>query len=606
MNRSSRAKTASTTAAAAYVSGVDLLVLGPVVVRNHGEPVPIGGPKQRAILALLTAEVGRPVSLDRIVDDVYGEDAPEGARRSVQTFISMIRRQLGDIVQKQSSGYALMVAPDAVDAFRFEDLVRATIPIVATEPELASNSLRDALAMWRGHPYADIDSRSVLQPEITRLTDLRLAALEARIDADLALGRHRELTGELDALVVEHPIREKIRGQHMLALYRSGRQTEALRAFERARLYLADEIGITPSAELSRLEQQILEQDPDIDLPTAASVTQRAVLVVEVAGPDPMALTGPENRESLSGALALVDAAMTRNRADTSTQRGSAIYASFLTVEEAVTTVEEVMAAATDGVSPRASIDFGDIELHESGDIAGPPVRRSAGMVAVSHPGQVLLSAEANHALMAGGQGGLLVRSLGTYRIHGVESPQQVFQLVLAGQDGEFPALLLDANPPPLPFDRKAVPGYELRQPIVSDLAGTTYRAYQPSAGREVELTVIDAAWAAEPDFVSRFEVETQIVSRLHHPHVVPLLDYWRDPSGAYLVSLTTGGGTLTKRTRAASLSMRYAGWSPRSGKRWPMPMGWGSPTARYRPEPSWWTSRGTAISQLRVSCCVS
>ena len=342
----------------------------------------------------------------------------------------------------------------------------------------------------------------------------------------------------------------------MLALYRSGRQTEALRAFERARSYLADEIGIAPSPDLSRLEQQILDQDPALDLPAAASVTQRAVLVVDVAGPELLSPVERASLDALTGSLAMVDAAMMRHRADASTQRGSAIYASFPTVEEAVATVGEVIAAASHGVSPRASIDFGDIELHESGDVAGPPVRRSAGMVAVSHPGQVLLSAEANHALLAGGQGGLVVRSLGTYRIHGVESPQQIFQLVMPGQDGEFPALLLDANPPPLPFDRKAVPGYELRQPIVSDLAATTYRAYQPSAGREVELTVIDAAWAAEPDFVSRFEVETQLVSRLQHPHVVPLLDYWRDPSGAYLVSLAVGGETLAGRLAAGGLDL--------------------------------------------------
>jgi DNA-binding SARP family transcriptional activator/WD40 repeat protein len=540
----------------AYRSGVDLLVLGPVEVRNHGEPVPIGGPKQRAILALLAAKVGNPVSLDRIVDDVYGEAASEGARRSVRTFISMIRRELGDAVQKQGAGYALVIDPEAIDAFRFERLVRGALPIVEDEPEKSAQMLREALAMWRGHPYADVDSPGLVRPEITRLSDLRLTALEARIEADLTLGRHRELTGELEALVVEHPLRERLRAQLMLALYRSGRQTEALRAFERTRLYLADEIGISPSPELTVLEQQILEQDPALDLPGVTSITQRAVLVVDAAGPDLLSRVGAESLEHLTGALAVVDAAVSRHRANASIQKGAAIYASFPTVEEAVATATEVVAAATDGLSPRASIDFGDIELHESGDIAGPPVRRSAGMVAVAHPGQVLLSAEASHALMAAGQGGLLVRSLGSHRIQGVESPQQIFQLVLAGQNDEFPALLLEGNPPPLPFDRNAVPGYEIRQPILSDLAGTTYRAYQPSAGREVELTVIDAAWAADPEFVSRFEVETQLVSRLQHPYVIPLLDYWRDPSGAYLVSLSVRSGTLAERLAAGGLDL--------------------------------------------------
>jgi DNA-binding SARP family transcriptional activator/WD40 repeat protein len=556
VNRVFEDQTGSGANATAYRPGVDFLVLGPVEVRNHGDSVSIGGPKQRSILALLISEVGHPVSIERLVEDVYGEDAAEGARRSVQTFVSMIRRELGEIVQPSGSGYMLVTDPTTIDAIRFEDGVRTAMHLVEAEPDAAASALRDALAIWRGHPYADVDSRSWLEPEITRLSELRLAALESRIDADLALGRHRELTGELEALTIEHPLREKFRAQHMLALYRSGRQTEALRAFERARLYLADEIGIAPSPDLSRVEQQILEQDAALDLSAAASVTQRAVLVVDVAGPELYSPSGLVSRDALTEWLALVDAAITRHGADASTQRGSAIYASFLTVEEAVITVQDVLSGGTDGISPRASIDFGDIELHESGDVAGPPVRRSAGMVAVSHPGQVLLSAEANYSLMAAGKGGLVVRSLGTYRISGVESPQQIFQLVLAGQDGEFPELLLDAYPPPLPFDRNAVPGYELRQPILSDLAGTTYRAYQPSAGREVELTVIDAAWAGEPEFVSRFEVETQLVSRLQHPHLVPLLDYWRDPSGAYLVSLSVRGGTLAERMAAGSLNV--------------------------------------------------
>ena len=179
----------------AYRSGVDLLVLGPVEVRNQGEPVSIGGPKQRSILALLIADVGHPVSVDRIIEDVYGEEAPEGARRSVQTLVSMISSELGDIVQQAAGGYALMVGAEAIDAVRFENEVRSALPIVETDPDTAAMALRDALAMWRGHPYSDIDSRAIVEPEITRLRELRLAALEARIDADLAVGRHRELTG---------------------------------------------------------------------------------------------------------------------------------------------------------------------------------------------------------------------------------------------------------------------------------------------------------------------------------------------------------------------------------------------------------------------------
>ena len=369
--------------------------------------------------------------------------------------------------------------------------------------------------------------------------------------------RHRELTGELEALTVEHPLREKFRAQHMLALYRSGRQTEALRGFERTRSYLADEIGISPSKELADLEQGILEQDPALDLPAAPSVSQRAVLVVELPGGDGSARLSESERQAITEGLALINETVKRSGGDGCTQRGSAVYASFANVNDAVGAVEEVMSTAgMAGVGPRASIDYGDIERHDSGEVAGPPVRRAAGLVAAAHPGQVLLSAEANQALSAIGASGSLVRSLGTHRIQGVEVSQLIFQVVLAGHDAEYPPLLLDANPPPLPTEHRAVAGYELRDPIISDLAGTTYRAYQPSAGREVEITVIDPAWAGEPAFVSRFEVETQHIGRLQHPHVVPLLDHWRDPGGAYLVTMWLGGGTLAERLARGDLGL--------------------------------------------------
>ena len=254
-------------------------------------------------------------------------------------------------------------------------------------------------------------------------------------------------------------------------------------------------------------------------------------------------------RQAITEALALIDETIERNGGEGSSQRGSAVYASFAKVNDAVVAVEEVMSiAGRAGILPKASVDYGDIERHDSGEVSGPPVRRGAGLVAAAHPGQVLLSAEANQALSAAGAPGSLVRSLGTHRIQGVETSQPVFQVVLAGYDSDFPPLQLDANPPPLPTNRRAVAGYELREPIFSDLVGTTYRAFQPSAGREVEMTVIDPAWAGEPGFVSRFEVETQHIGRLQHPHVLPLLDHWRDPGGAYLVTMWLGGGTLAER----------------------------------------------------------
>jgi len=408
--------------------------------------------------------------------------------------------------------------------------------------------------MWRGHPYADADGRGSLEPEMTRLSQLRLSALEARIDADLALGRHRSLLGELDSLTIEHPLSERFRGQQMLALYRSGRQTEALRAFEQTRAYLADEIGVDPSPELRALEQRILEHDPALELPAAPSLTRRAVMVVEMAGAQNLMDLAPSERASLAEHLANVFGATVKvHRGEGLVQRGSAMYAAFPTVGDAVRTASDLASAGQ--FRARIAIDYGDVELHESGEVSGPPVRRSAAFVAAAHTGQVLLSGGAHTALLEQGDSGWLVRSLGGHPIQGLEGPQQVFQLVLEGQASAFPPLLRDATPPPLPVDRGAVAGFELRSPIMSDLSGTTYRAYQPSVGREVVVTVIDPLWANDPGFISRFEVETQLVTRVQHPHIVSILDYWRDPTGAYLVAPLVGATTLAQRLDRGDLS---------------------------------------------------
>jgi DNA-binding SARP family transcriptional activator/WD40 repeat protein/energy-coupling factor transporter ATP-binding protein EcfA2 len=535
--------------------GLEFLVLGPLDVRRSGRSIPVGGPKQRGILAILLANAGRPVSIDGIVDGVYGEQAALGARHSVQTYISTIRRDLGDVVRRDAGGYVLTVDAACIDANRFEACVRSALPLVAEEPETASAILRDALAMWRGHPYADLNEWGTFEPEITRLSELRLSALEGRIDADLALRRHRELLGELEALTLEHPLRERFRAQQILALYRSDRQTEALRAYARTREYLADEVGIDPSPQLQNLEKQILDQDPDLELPAAPAVSRVAVCVVQVADTETLMRLDAAERAAVVDELShSFEASVERHGGSGFAQRGSALYATFATVREAVETVAD-MASAARSARLRIAIDYGDVEVGAGGKVSGPPLRRSAGIVAAAHGGQVLLSAGAHEAMLAEGMAGWLVRSLGSHPIHRIDEPQQVFQLVLGSQDVEFPPLRLDITPPALPVDRSAVAGYELRNVISSDLSGTTYRAYQPSMGREVVVTMIDPARANEAEFISRFEVETQVVTRLQHPHILPVLDYWRDPTGAYLVAPRVGGSSLSHVIASTHLS---------------------------------------------------
>jgi len=241
-------------------------VLGPIEVYSDDEPVHVGGVKQRSILALLIASHGLVVSADRVVDEIYGEDAAVGVRRSVQTIISMLRRDLGDVIVGTGDGYRFDAARDTVDVCRFEDGVAEGLALVGSDARQASSIFDEALGLWRGDPYSDVDGRGVFQTEIARLSELRFTALEARAEADLACGRHREVVAELEALVAEYPLRERLWSWLMLALYRTGRQADALATYQQLRTVLGEKLGLEPSTELRELEDQILLQDPALDL----------------------------------------------------------------------------------------------------------------------------------------------------------------------------------------------------------------------------------------------------------------------------------------------------------------------------------------------------
>ena len=245
---------------------MEFLVLGPIEVRSADSQIRVGGVKQRSILALLIANRGHAVSADRIVEDVYGEDAASGARRSVQSIVSLLRRDLGDVIVGTGDGYVFDAPRVAVDVCRFEDGVAAGLDIVGDDPERAAALLSSALGLWRGDPYGDVDGRVVFEPEIARLSELRSVALESRVEADLTCGRHRAVLSELEALVVEYPLRERLWGLWMLALYRAGRQADALGAYQRLRTVLGEQLGIEPSTEVRELEEQILLQDPTLEL----------------------------------------------------------------------------------------------------------------------------------------------------------------------------------------------------------------------------------------------------------------------------------------------------------------------------------------------------
>ncbi len=247
----------------------DYRILGMVEVIQDGGLVNLGSPRQRALLTRLLINPGRLITTDRLVDDLWPGDAPETAWHAIHVYVSRLRRALGpdrDKLETRGSGYLLSVGPDEVDAARFERLAaEGRAARARRDLDRASAVLREALGIWRGPALADFVYEVFAREEAMRLEELRLAVLEERIWADLELARHDELVEELQALVVEHPFRETYWEQLMLALYRSNRQADALRAYQTARTRLAEELGIEPGPALRRIEERILTQDPSLD-----------------------------------------------------------------------------------------------------------------------------------------------------------------------------------------------------------------------------------------------------------------------------------------------------------------------------------------------------
>jgi ABC-type transport system substrate-binding protein/DNA-binding SARP family transcriptional activator/sugar lactone lactonase YvrE len=238
---------------------VELRLLGPIEVRLENRPIELGPRKQRAVLAMLALSAGRAVTTDRLVEGLWGEQPPSSAPKMVQLYISHLRPLLegsGARIVTRNGGYELQLPGDEVDAVRFEHL-------------LEESRAREALALWRGDALADVAGEPFAAAEIRRLDELRLRAAECAIDDDLAAGRHAEVIGELEALVAAEPLREHLHAQHMLALYRSGRQSDALAAYRDARAGLVEQIGVEPGSELRRLQDAILAQDPSLDVPAA-------------------------------------------------------------------------------------------------------------------------------------------------------------------------------------------------------------------------------------------------------------------------------------------------------------------------------------------------
>jgi DNA-binding SARP family transcriptional activator len=368
---------------------MEYAVLGPLEVRRGGQTLPIGSGKQRAVLAVLALEAGRIVPVERLIDELWGDSPPPTATTALQVYVSKLRKTLGDgAIETRAPGYVLRCAPDELDLRRFE---RLTAEARGAEPERASALLGEALALWRGSALADVD----LPLEAARLEELRLAAQEQRIDADLARGRSAELVGELEALVSAHPLREPFRAQLMLALYRAGRQAEALRAYRDARAALVEQLGIEPSQRLQQLEQAILRQDAA--LTGAAEKTMAATAV--------FLDLGIQGEIEMVADRAVATAVDELGRRADRVERGlaDAVLAVFGNADDAVSAataaVQRLQGDFGEALAPRAGISTAEVTLADRATGAAPVL--AARQVRIAKPGEVVVGSRTAAAATA-------------------------------------------------------------------------------------------------------------------------------------------------------------------------------------------------------------
>jgi len=434
-------------------------VLGPMEVRRGDQALALGGPKQRALLAILLIEANHVVGLERLAELLWRDEPPPTSDHIIEVYVSQLRRALEpagapyQVLVRKPSGYMLQVAPDAIDAAEFQDLVEAA---KSAAPEHAEAQLTRALSMWRGPALADFAGEPFAVSEAARLNELRLHAREERIEAELALGRHGRLIGELQALVEEHPLRERLCGQLMLALYRSGRQAEASDLYQRTRQQLVDELGMEPSPDLQLLLKRILQQDSSLAAaPTGPPTTALpsgtvTFLLTDVEGStrrwdrNPAAMRlAMEAHDAVLGRLVTAHGGVQVE----SGREGDSILATFTRASDAVAcgvAMQRELAAQAwpEGadVHIRVAINSGEAEVR-SGHYYGPAVYRCARLMATAHGDQVLLTQATRDLVIDAMPEGVAVRELGSHWLRNLERPEVVFQVIAAGLRAEFPPL---------------------------------------------------------------------------------------------------------------------------------------------------------------------
>ncbi len=437
---------------------MDYRILGPLeVLADDGSPVALSGVLERTLLGVLLLSANHVVSADRLIDILWAEDPPRSGANALQVHVSRLRRKIEpasggrSTVSAEHPGYVLRTRPAELDSDRFEDMLRSS---ESAGPEQAAVILRQALALWRGEVLSGLAAEAFAAHR-ARLEELRLAALERLMEAELTLGRHREIVAGLESAAAAQPLRERLQGQLMLALYRSGRQADALGVYQRTRAVLAEELGIDPSRQLQDLQLAILNQVPHLAAPEAAGA-QRPVVHAGVTLTFLFSEFEPAGRSpavAVARQESIVQAGLDAYGGREVSISGEGLLAVFDSPNACVSAVlkmqPELIALTGQPVGPagaRMGIHVGEVQLEASGT-AGPSADRAARIAAVAYAGQVLVSAAAAGLLVDRLPPGTELRDLGEHRLADLGRPERLYQLDADGLPSQFPPLLSLGSP---------------------------------------------------------------------------------------------------------------------------------------------------------------
>ncbi len=449
---------------------MDFRILGPLEVLEGSRAVALGGHRRRAVFAALLLHRGETLSSERLIDELWGEGASANSVKTLQAHVSRLRKELPDgVLVTRGHGYELQIDPDELDAHRFERLLEQGRGELASErPGPALEALEGALSLWRGAPLADLAYEPFAQAEIARLEDLRVAASEQAIDAKLALGRHAEVIAELERLVDEHPYRERLRAQLMLALYRTDRQADALQAYQDARRALVEELGIEPGERLRELEAAVLAHDPELAVPAPAPAQQpedeaapaAADRVALPTGVVTFVMTDIErssalweaDADAMAASLVLHDELIERaaeshgGRLLKTKGEGDSTLSVFPRASDALecaAALRESLAAVTwhGNLDLRVRVALHTGEAHErGGDYFGPALNRAARLRGLADGGTTLLSQATRELVHDRLPPGTELVDLGTHELRDLARPERVFELRAAGDGALAPA----------------------------------------------------------------------------------------------------------------------------------------------------------------------